>query len=82
MKLKLSSGIRNEWAVRCIGDVIPSLADVDYEQPSIDVDVQTLKEIKADCEWYMDPKAVDATSNERAIYKRMIEKVNQLLESQ
>ena len=71
VKLLLSPAIRNEWESRCIGDVIPALRDYAGERAVL-VDRSTLAEIKADCEFYVDPKAVDAAPGERAAYRALL----------
>lgn len=75
VKLRLSAAIRNEWDVRCIGDVIPALASVDYSQPVIEVSEQTARAIADDCRFYMDPAAVDATLGERAAYRALLRQI-------
>ena len=75
MRLRISSTIAAEWDTRCIGDVIPALASVDYDQGSIEVDPETAAEIAADCRFYIDPKAVDAAAGERAAYRALLRQI-------
>ena len=70
MRLHLSPTIRNEWEIRCIGDVIPALANYDG-RATVEVSVSVANEIAADCRFYMDNKAVDATSGERRAYRAL-----------
>lgn len=70
-RLKLSPTMRNEWQVRGIGDVIPALDGYAGEEAVL-VDAAVLKEIAADCRFYIDPKAVDATAGERAAYRALL----------
>lgn len=71
VKLRISATICNEWDTRCIGDVIPELSGINYYQSAITVSNEVAKQIAADCEFYMDPKAVDATAGERAAYRAL-----------
>lgn len=75
INLRLSETIRNEWRVRCIGDVIPSLEGVCWDKPIASVTETTAREILADCEFYADPKAVDATPGERAAYRALARQI-------
>lgn len=76
MKLKLTPSLRNEWEVRCIEDVVPSLATIQWRSASvIEVDDSTAAEIKADCEFYIDPDAVDATVGERSTYRALLRQI-------
>jgi hypothetical protein len=76
MLLKITPTMRNEWQVRGITDVIPALANLPWEtQNAVEVDATTAKEIRADCAWYIDPKAVDATAGERAAYRALLRQV-------
>lgn len=72
MRLRISPAMVAEWDARCIGDVIPALRDIDYQQGSIEVDLETAAEIAEDCKFYIDPKAVDATAGERAAYRALL----------
>lgn len=77
MRLIISPTIHNEWQVRSIGDVIPSLNTIPWEErATIEVDAVTADEIRADCEFYIDPKAVDATIGERAAYRGLLKQIN------
>lgn len=68
--LRITPAIFNEWAVRCIGDVIPSLS---IDKPGVvAVTHETLKEILADCEFMLDANGPDLYPSERAAYKAMI----------
>lgn len=72
--LKLSPTIQREWQSRCIADVIPALDG--YEgQPTVTVDDSTAAEIADDCRHYINPRAVDATSGERAAYRALLKQV-------
>lgn len=76
MLLKISLSIRNEWQVRSIGDVIPALNSLPWKTESvIHVDAQTAKEIHADCAFYVDPKAVDASIGERSAYRALMRQI-------
>jgi hypothetical protein len=79
VRLKLSAAIRNEWAVRCIGDVVPALASIDYDQPEIEVGELAAREIAADCRFYIDPQAVDATAGERSAYRALLQQIEAAL---
>jgi len=74
----ISAKIRSEWQMRCIEDVISGLADVDWNsKPDFWVSHNLAMEIVADCEFYIDKQAIDATSYERKAYaalKKQIEK--------
>lgn len=74
MQLNLSTKITNEWQVRCIGDVVPALADFSGEK-KIEVDIATAKEIMADCEFYMDATALDTTPSERKAYRALRDQI-------
>jgi len=77
MRLKITPTMRNEWQVRAITDVIPALANLPWETANeVDVDTATANEIRADCAWYIDPKAVDATAGERAAYRAMLRQID------
>jgi hypothetical protein len=77
MLLKISTSIRNEWQVRAITDVIPSLAQIPWEMENvIFVDNTTAKEIRADCSFYLDPNAVDATVGERSAYRALMRQID------
>ena len=71
VQINLSPTIQNEWQTRCIGDVVPALADYAGEA-SVLVDHAVLEEIKADCRFYINPKAVDATPGERSAYRALL----------
>ena len=75
MRLRISPTIAAEWDARCIGDVIPALASVDYSDGSIEVPIEVAIEIAADCRFYIDPKAVDATGAERAAYRALLRQI-------
>lgn len=68
--LKVSPTIQHEWMARSIGGVIPALDGYAGEDVVV-VDHATAVEIAEDCEWYADPKAVDATPGERAAYRAL-----------
>ena len=77
MLLKITTSIRNEWLVRSIGDVVPALNSIAWETESvIQVDAQTAKEIHADCAFYIDPRAVDASVGERAAYRALMRQID------
>jgi hypothetical protein len=67
--LRISPAIANEWNVRCIGDVIPALADRTFEPGKLQVSEPVLREILADCEFMADPRCVDASAAERSAYR-------------
>ena len=76
MLLKISPSIRNEWQVRSIGDVIHGLNSIAWEtQPVVQVDEATAQEIHADCAFYIDPKAVDASVGERSAYRALMRQI-------
>ena len=75
MKLKISPTIANEWSVRCIGDVIPALAEVDLAQPTIEVDAMVAAEIAADCKFYLDPWGPETTVGERSAYRALLKQI-------
>ena len=68
IKLSLSPTIRREWQTRCIADAVPAL-DGYAGEAAVMVDHATALEIAKDCDWYADPKAVDATPGERSAYR-------------
>lgn len=77
MLLRISSSIWNEWQVRAITDVIPSLEHLPWEcENVIRVDDATAKEIRADCAHYIDPKAIDATLGERSAYRALMRQID------
>lgn len=77
MRLKITPTMRNEWQVRCITDMIPALAELPWEsENAVEIDAGTANEIRADCAWYIDPKAVDATAGERAAYRAMLRQID------
>lgn len=73
--IKISPTIRNEWHVRCIGDVIPSLNGVCWDKPVISVTETTAREIANDCRFYADPNAIDATAAERRAYRAWLSQI-------
>lgn len=75
MRLRISPTIAAEWDTRCIGDVIPALADIDYSGGAIEVSPEVAAEIADDCRFYIDPKAVDATGAERAAYRALLRQI-------
>jgi len=77
IKLKITPAISNEWQVRCISDVIPALDGVDWTAGQIEVSAEVAREIAADCEFYINPKAVDATAGERAAYRGLLRQVRE-----
>lgn len=80
MLLKITPTMRNEWQVRDIAAVIPTLAELPWETAKeVEVDTRTANEIRADCAWYIDPKAVDATVGERAAYRAMLRQIDAAL---
>lgn len=77
MRLTITPAIRNEWMTRCISDVVPALADLPWEtDPAIEVKPAVAAEIRADCVFYIDPKAVDATAGERAAYRALLKQID------
>lgn len=76
IRLRITPTLRNEWQVRDITAVIPALANVPWETLNVvEVDTAIAREIRADCAWYIDPKAVDATAGERAAYRAMLRQI-------
>lgn len=78
IKLSLSPTIRREWQSRCIADVVPALDGYEGQAAAM-VDHTTALEIAKDCEWYADPKAVDATAGERAAYRALAKQIKEAL---
>jgi hypothetical protein len=64
--------------MRCIADVIPSLETWQGET-SIDCDDSTARDIAADCLFYMDSNAVDATASERAAYRTLFRQIEKTI---
>ena len=80
MLLRISQAIKTEWWARCIGDVVPALAELPWDSQSvINVTTETALAIRADCEFYADPNAVDATASERAAYRALLKQINAAL---
>jgi hypothetical protein len=77
VRLKLSPTIRAEWETRCIGDVIPALANYAGAE-CVEVTADTARAIAADCAHYVNPRAVDATLGERAAYRALLVQVQRL----
>lgn len=77
--LNLSSTILNEWQVRCIGEVIPQLADVTYAD-KMTVSEECCKEIAADCEFYLDPNGPETTVGERSAYRSLLKQCKAALQ--
>ena len=75
MKLKISKAIANEWDSRGIGEVIPALDMVDRRASEIEVSPEVASEIAADCRFYIDPEAVDATVGERSAYRALLRQI-------
>lgn len=69
--VKLSETIRNEWLVRCIGDVIPELEGACWNVPVAALSADTVRAIAADARWMMDPRNVDTYPGERAAYRAL-----------
>lgn len=80
IRLTLSDKIQHEWQVRSIGGVIPALDGYSGER-TVYVDHGVAREIVADCEFYADPKAIDATAGERRAYKALRDSVLTALEA-
>jgi hypothetical protein len=78
MRLSISDSIVNEWQTRAISDVIPRLADIDFTNGAIEVDDALAQEIAADCRWYIDPDAVEATVGERSAYRALLKQIERL----
>lgn len=75
MRLTLSPTIRNEWQVRCIGDVVPALAEY-CGQRQIDVDSAVVAaEIAADCRFQADPRCVDNSPATRRAYLGLLRQI-------
>ena len=79
MHLRISPTIANEWSVRCIGDIIPALADTIVVPGNLQVSKTTLRDILADCRFMADPKAIDATPSERRAYRSLFEQCERAL---
>jgi hypothetical protein len=77
--LRISPTIAREWQVRCIGDVIPALADLSIDAGALHVSEPVLREILADCRFMADPKCVDASPNERRAYRTLREQCERAL---
>lgn len=73
--IKLSPTMQHEWHSRCIGDVIPGLANYSG-QPTVTVDDDTAREIADDCRHYINPRAIDASPGERAAYRALLRQVS------
>lgn len=77
MLLNITPTIRNEWLTRGIADVVPALESLPWDTQSvIEVDDKTAAAILADCEFYIDPKAVDATVGTRSAYRALKTQIN------
>lgn len=77
MRLVITPTIRNEWMTRCISDVVPALADLPWETaPAVEIEPAVAAEIRADCVFHIDPKAVDATAGERAAYRALLRQID------
>lgn len=77
MQLRITPAIRNEWLSRGIGDVVPALEILPWHSDSaIEVDAQTAQQIRADCAFYIDPNAVDASVGERAAYRALMKQID------
>ncbi len=77
ISIRISDMIRNEWQTRGITDIVPMLANLAWETSDvIKVDLKAAAEIRADCEFYIDPKAVDATLGERAAYRALLRQID------
>lgn len=82
MRLAITPTIRNEWMSRCITDVVPALADLPWNTaPVIEVGPAVAAEIRADCAFYIDPKAVDATAGERSAYRALLKQIDAAIAS-
>ena len=76
MLIRISDAIRNEWQVREITDVVPTLAAMPWETDNvIFVDSVTAEEIRADCALYIDPRTVDASVGERSAYRALMRQI-------
>lgn len=69
--LKLSETIRNEWRVRNIAEVIPTLDGAQWDNETSRFDADTMRAIAADARWMMNPKHVDTHPGERAAYRAL-----------
>lgn len=66
MRLAITPTFRNACMTRCISDVVPALAKLPWDTAqAIKVGTAVAAEIRADCAFYIDSKAVDATAGER-----------------
>lgn len=77
--LRITPAIANEWQSRCIGDVIPQLADQWIEPGRLAVDHATLQAVVADCRFMADPKAIDCSPAERRAYRTFLAQCERVL---
>ena len=79
-RLKMSAAIRNEWRVRNIADVVPSLDGAQWDNTSFNTDYDTLCAIERDCLFMVDPAAIDLSAGERAAYRALLKQCEALLD--
>lgn len=77
--LRITQAIAHQWQVRCIADVIPSLASLPIKAGRLGVDAHTLRAIAEDCRFMADVKAVDSTPGERHAYRSLLAHCEQVL---
>ena len=77
MRLTLTPVIRQEWQVRCIGDVVPALADY-IGQAHVDITAATAAEIAADCRFQADPRCIDHAPGVRLAYSALMRRLESL----
>lgn len=70
--LKVSEKMEHEWSVRCIGDVIPGLIDQEADAKGFYwLPIETVMEIRRDCEFYLHPYGPETTIGERSAYRAL-----------
>lgn len=75
MKLRISATMANEWAVRCIGDVIEGMPEFEYSGGELNVSDDVAKQIAADCEYMIDRDGPDMTIGERSAYRALLKQI-------
>jgi hypothetical protein len=77
--LRITPSIANEWNVRCIGDVVPALADRMFAPGFLHVTPETLQEILDDCRFMLDPDGPDLLPDERRAYRALVKQCERAL---
>lgn len=71
--LRITGAIASEWWVRCIGDIVPAIADTAWAAGQrLTVDRDTVEAIAADCRHMVDPEAGITTPAERRAYRALL----------